>query len=169
MAQIFWKALKEAILFFFCHFSRIHLVGYCNSMEVCQMAFLGVFCEVSKWLYKSRGCNELVTIFKNFGGVWVECDEKKGWMKPYTNEASTINSRKLQNDNFWQLLVMWSLKLSSVAFVFMTFVFLLFMRTGSYSLLTVPVMWWGVLLGCIFCGMVFFQLELSWWSVEQWN
>ncbi len=47
--------------------------------------------------------------------------------------------------------------------------FLAFYENYNYSLLTVPVMWWGVFLGCIFCGMISFPLELWWWSVEQWS
>jgi hypothetical protein len=48
--------------------------------------------------------------------------------------------------------------------------FLVCCENGGNPLLTAPTMWWGALLGCIFCGMVIFALELIWWwSIQQWN
>jgi hypothetical protein len=47
--------------------------------------------------------------------------------------------------------------------------FLACYENDNYSLLTMLVVWWGVLLGCIFYNMVIFWLELWWWFVKQWS
>jgi hypothetical protein len=70
------------------------------------------------------------------------CNEKKGWMKPYTNEASTINCQKLQKGTKLTAIAC-DVKLE-VIFCGMCvhdLCFLACYENDNYSLLTMLVVW----------------------------
>ncbi len=95
------------------------------------------------------------------GKVWWKeaVDEALHWWSKYHQQLKFAKRR-----NFWQLLVMWSLKLSFVAFVFMSFI----MRT------VVIHCWQRLLCGEVLSLVTFSMLWLffHWsfdWSVKQWS
>jgi Flp pilus assembly protein TadB len=76
----------------------------------------------------------------------IPCDEKKGANETLDKWCKHHQQPKVaKGQNFRQLMVMWSLKLYYVTFVFMTFVFLLVMRilvihsvNGTYYVVRCP-------------------------------